>query len=367
MTENIQNIPTVSEKEKEKSPDYCYKIFQEVSGSGPETINETKNFFSNLPKLPENPLEAAFAIKNYLIDSGFEYDDKVFCMQEMLEKKRGNCLGLTLLIGAVLHERGFQAQYHIVSHSKDANSKKEDEVFEELNRGEYFDYDNPTLPQEQAEHPTLRFAPLEHPQLILGGKPFESTELEEREIRLWTTEAESVKEVTYEQVASYVYLDRARTALEIKGYDNEKGLEDLCKKCLKIYPENREAYNLLYLIGKEEGNQDLIKSSLEKYLRIGGDDSLFFYKAYLMTGDDNYLDKALEKFPAFVLAFMEKEVYQEKNPKEAKFNLAVAAWCVSNSAPLRLKDFYVAHEKKIIELFGKDKYDELILKLDQHV
>jgi len=356
-------MPVACEGEKEKSPDYCYKLFQEVSGAGPEAVDKAKIFFDSMPSLPKDPLEAAFVIKNFLIDSGFEYDDKVFCMQEMLEGKKGNCLGLTLLIGAALHERGYQVQCQIIAHPKDAISKKETTFFEELNRGEYFNYDNPILPEEQAEHAPFRFAPLEHPQLILGGKPFESTNLEKGEESSWTTEAEFIKKATYEQVASYIFLDRARTALEIKGYDNKKGLEDLCKKCLKIYPENREAYNLLYLIGKEEGNQVLIKSSLEKYLRIGGDDSLFFYKAYLMTDDENYLDKALEKFPAFTLAFTKKKVCQEKDSKEAKFNLAVAAWCVANSAPLKLKDFYIIHERKIIELYGKNKYDELIFKL----
>lgn len=366
MSKNLsfENPLSIHKGEKEKSPDYYYKIFQEISGANPEIILESKKFFKSLPKLPKNSFKAAYIIRQYLIKKGFEYDDKTFCLQDIMKSKKGNCLGLSLLIGAVLYEKEYQPKFRIVSHPEDIISKKEIKFFEELNSGDYFNYDNPTLPSEQAEHPLYRFAPLEHPQLILEGRPFEATDLEENKNKSWTVNAEMSKEVNYEQMTSYVYLDRARNLIDIENYNNKiKEVKELCNKSLSMWNENREAYCLLYSVGREESNKDLMSNSLEKYMQIGGNDSQFLYNAYLMTGDESYLDKSLDKFPAFILAFTTKKVYHEKDLKEAKFNLAVASWCIANSAPVKLKDFYLTHEKKIIDLYGEEKYRELILKL----
>ena len=77
-----------------------YKTFAEVSDAEPADIQEMRDFFRDLPKLPDNGFEAAKTVRHYLIEKGFEYDDDVFTLQDMARNKRGNCLGLSLLIAS---------------------------------------------------------------------------------------------------------------------------------------------------------------------------------------------------------------------------------------------------------------------------
>jgi hypothetical protein len=59
-------------------------------------------------RLPDHPFDAAVRIKWLLAARGFRDDATAFALPDMLERRAGNCLGLTLLIGAVLLDRGHE-------------------------------------------------------------------------------------------------------------------------------------------------------------------------------------------------------------------------------------------------------------------
>ncbi len=351
-----------SSRETKREMDLFLQQFAEVSGASPDVVEQTKKLFSGVV-LPEDSLEAAKSIRQHLIDKKFEYDDEVFCLQDMLNKKRGNCLGLSLLFGAILDSRGNKVGYETITHPKDAIDKQDNKLFSELLAGEHFDYDNPQLPalKDVPAFPIYRFVPLEHAALILDGKRFETTGLEDgEEDPQWMPEAELIQPATFPQVASNVYIDRVKIMLRRDNWDKPEQLKELVVKALKMHPDNREAWHLLWQIAHEMNDDTLKQKACERYTTIGGDDSRFHQEMYEMTKDESYLDKTLEKFPANIVPFTEKHVTLEKDPQEAKFNVAVAAWCVANSSALDLKKFYLTHEQKIRELYGEKTWKKII-------
>ncbi|KKS96594.1 hypothetical protein A3B05_02025 [Candidatus Giovannonibacteria bacterium RIFCSPLOWO2_01_FULL_43_160] len=347
MMENLENKP-IGEKNK------YYQLFQEVSGANVSDIEKTQEYFKDLPELPQDAFQAAVAIRHFLIKTGFVYDERVFKLQDMIREKSGNCLGLSLMIGSLLYERGFKPQYEIITTPKDAVFEKEKEIFEELLRGDHFDYDKPMLPKisDQAEHPLYRFMPIQHPNLILDRKTFETTNLDDiEENPRWSPEAESRIPATFEALASHIYLQQARDILVSRKYDRAY-LKELCAKALKLWSENREAYSLLWGIAQEMKDEDLKKDSYKQYIEIGGGDSRYLFRLYEMTGEEKYLDETLRKYPAHLEAFVEKNVLKEKNKKDAKFNFAVAAWMAANSSVTTLNNFYEMHSDSLKQLYN---------------
>lgn len=230
---------------------------------------------------------------------------------------------------------------------------------QELARGDHFDYAHPPLPTAQAQAPLYRFAPLEHPTIVLDEKHFETTGLEDmQEDPSWIPDAERIVSASYQQVASNVLLDRAKTAI------NERNLKEdiagLCRKGIELWPENREGWALLWEIGSVKNDAALRDVAKDRYHEIGGDDTRFYFNSYRMTGDRHALATSLERYPAYVQAFVEKGVVLEEEPQEARFNFAVASWCVANSSALRLDRFYSEHQEDMKKLFGEEKTRQLL-------
>ncbi len=309
--------------------------------------------------LPQGGIEAAQAIRKTLIAQGYQYDERVFTAGALLQKRRGNCLGYAMLIGGMLGEKGYQPSFEIILHPKDAVEAQDEKLFQELLTGEHFDYENPQLPEEEAEHPVYRFAPLEHPVLILDGLPFETTSLEEEaEDATWSPPAERRIEATYGQLASNIPLDRAKILINQGGKDAEQ-IQGLIQKSIDLWQDNRSAWALLWELARARNDDALKEGAFRRYQEIGGDDSRYHYDMFRMTDDERHLDKALERFPAYIDPFIQKKVYREPDPAEARFNFAVAAWCVANSSTSSLKNFYAEHKNKLIALFGKERAREL--------
>lgn len=336
----------ISEREKEKSP---LDLFVEVSGADESIRKEFDKTFKDL-KLPAGAFEAGNAIRMFLIDNGWTYDARVFLIQDMLKEKRGNCLGLTMLLGAALGREGFEVYYEIITGVRDAYYRAENRYFERLMRGDEFDYDNPTLPTKQNENAVASFLPLEHPIPILGGRPFETTNLEDRESYPdWEPEGERVVPASYKDVASHVLIDRARALLS----SDPKGAEKFCAAGLSLSPSNREGQYIRLLLSKASGDKGETDKLLKEYLALGDNDSRYLFNVYGLTGDKAFLDKALEKCPTHLHAFMEKFVRNESDDREAKFNFSVAAWCASSSKTIGLNEFYSIFSDELKRLFGE--------------
>jgi hypothetical protein len=330
-----------------------YDLFQTVSGAPPESTIQARQFFSNLHALDGNLLGAANTIRNYIIERGFCYDNGVFTLQDIIRKKAGNCLGLTLFIAVELLERGHHPGFRIVTHPLDAVHFADLRLFDELCRGDHFSYDKPRLPNAVAQDPIYRFGPLEHPLLVLDGKEFDLTNLDTDTDPTWTPHAEKRIDVDFSYVASCVLVDRAQVEFLSNRFDYQR-ITQCCMDAVKIRRDCIQAWELLWYIAARQRNQPLKEFARDQYLQSPGDDSRYHFNVFKMTRDDKHLDLALDSFPAYMEAFFEKHVVKIRDLREKRFNFAVTAWCVANSCVYNLHRFYDAHRRLMKTLFGEN-------------
>jgi len=307
-------------------------------------------------------LSEAQHVRRLLIDKGFCYTSDFFLAHDVIRGRRGNCLGYSLLIGGLLLDRGFDVSFQVITHPKDAVHRQDMRLFNELYRGEHFSYDNPKLPRlrDVSSYRACRFAPLEHPSLLLDGKSFEVTSLEdEEEDPNWIPEAELVRRASFDQVLSFVGIDTAQCMFE-EDEPNMATARDLVRSSLELWPGNREGWLVLWRIAVLLDDESLKGEAETRYQNLGGDDSRFYQGMYELTHDSSFLTLSLERFPANIVPFTLKHVELEVDQREAKFNLAVAACCVLNSSVLDLKRFYLRHEESVRRLFGDRTWKGLL-------
>lgn len=275
-------------------------------------------------------------------------------------KKGGNCLGLCLLIGGVLLERGFSLNFSIITRPKDAIDQKENELFQKLLTGGLLDYDRPSLPEHQADHPIFRFGPLEHPVITIDGKPFETTGLEDvDESPEWTPDAELSRSVTYRNLSGTILSEQAKRYI-CKTETDCRHVIDLSWKSIELWPENADAYFTLWVNARAIGEDTVAKHAAEKYLQFGQGTSNALWGEYCITQNPNLLTEALKQYPAFLFPFIEKHVTLEPDPREARFNFAVAAWCAGNSSVISLRNFYNEYRTELEKHFGIDTAKKLL-------
>lgn len=356
----------MTKEQKDNISQRAYNLFAETSGAKKEDAQKAMVLFDSLKPTGLGSFETAAAMRQLLIDKGFQYDDNVFCLQEMLRRKRGNCLGLTLLYGAELERRSFRPEYQIILHPLDADSL-EKQTFEKLYYGQDINYDHPALATQQAKYPQFYFGPREHPSMVLDNRPFETTGLEAGESPEWSPQAESVRSVNFEQVASNVYIDRVRIWMA-KADDNVpdeivEEMKRLALKTVELWPDNREAWGTIQHLATATSDHPLDAMAKKRYAEIGGDDSKFYYTMYKMTGEQKYLDLALERYPAYLEPFIDKRVVLETNQQDARFNLAVASFMAANSTTIILRDFYRRYGKEVERLFGTNMLKNMLSKL----
>jgi hypothetical protein len=328
-----------------------YDLFQSVSGAPRESILQAKQFFSDLPGMDGNLAGAASTIRNYIIAHGFSYDDRVFTLQDILTKKAGNCLGLTLFIAVELLERGLRLGFRIVTHPLDAVHSADLRLFEELCRGDHFDYDDPILPRAVAQEPMYRFGPLEHPLLVLDGQEFDLTNLDTETDPTWTPPAEKRVDVDFSYIASCVLVDRAQVEFLSNRFDYAR-ITQLCMDAVAMRRDCMQAWELMWYIGARQRNRALKDLARKQYLNFTADDSRYHYNVFEMTRNQKHLDLALDRFPAYLDAFFERHVVKARDPREKRFNFAVSAWCVANSCVYKLHRFYDTHRRMMKTLFG---------------
>ncbi|MFH0814640.1 MAG: hypothetical protein V1902_00910 [Candidatus Falkowbacteria bacterium] len=357
--EGSVNLSAVGQEQPEQTAEYYFDLFREASGGDQQDVENARRLFLNLPKLKPNAFDSGKMVRDYLKENGFSYDSSVYKLQDVVRLRKGNCLSLSLIIGLIMKERGIEQKFQTLVHPMDAVYQYEMRLFDELKSGEHFDFHNPVLPDAQADSPQYYFAPVEHPVLFLDGRHLETTSISEDEISSAETDtgekvaAESTRDSSFGELIGQVYFCRVVDAK--KSGDLAQAIE-LCKKSLEIYPRGRESWGMLESLAEQTGDKELMEKAKNEYLAIGGHDSLYYFSLYAMTQDANFLDKALERFPAYADAFTAKNVRNMLGRvDEAKFNFAVAAWCVANSRVLDLRQFYERNQDIMIKLFGKEK------------
>ena len=346
-------------KTHEKENQSAFGMYREASGASEKETQTLRNVFSAIPP-GLSAIETAHEMRRKLITQGFQYNDRLFRLQDILKKKGGNCLGLSLLIGAELLERGFQPSFRLITRPKDAIAKKEQELFDRLTTGGVLDYDKPKLPEHQADHPIYRFVPLSHPALILDGVTFETTGLDDvEENPEWTPEAEETIEVSFQELTGTVYSESARQTKKTTRIGIEKAIE-LEKKSLIIWPGNLDALLYLWECAKAIGDEKTAEDAASEYMKSMSKASSALWGKYCISNDPVFLNRALEQYPSYLYPFIEKHVTLEPDMREARFHFAVAAWCIGNSSGISLIDFYTTHRSDLERLFGAEEAERLI-------
>ena len=77
--------------------------YLEVSGAdkGEPYVSRVCELIAHLPELADDDRIALLQIKNALFEAGFPYDQDTFLAQDVITKRRGNCLGLPLFMGVL--------------------------------------------------------------------------------------------------------------------------------------------------------------------------------------------------------------------------------------------------------------------------
>ncbi len=344
---------------------HYWPILSMVSGCEGTQTKKLRELFSDLPVLPPDIMDAALQIRSFLISSGWTYDDGALTAQDLVKHRRGNCLSLSLLFGAILRERGFRVRYRIVSNPRDANFRRDQKVFNELTSGDRLDFQNPALPKSQLQgiEAVNRFAPFNHPVLILDGKSFETTSLDPDDDPRFSPPSESISDdLLFQEVASNVLIDRARFLFQKTPLTPADilVLYEMIDRSLHMWGTNPEAWHFLWSLGSFQGNAYIARIAQRRYEAWSHVNSRSLFVRYNMTKTPELLSESLKRCGVYLEAFVEKHVNLEPDPREKRFNLAVALWCCSMSGSYDMLTMVRAHRSSIIELFGAEAHHQLL-------
>lgn len=323
-----------------------------------------------------DPFKAAVQVKSQLRKLGFHYDDHVFKLGDMLKKKSGNCLGLTLLVGAILAYHGVEADYQVILNPRDsvdeADAEMFDRLFDDKPETRLIDQQNPDLfslrewQDDLKDSPDRnhRFVSLEHPSLSFGDKSLELTNLEDEAVHAdWFPKYDRKTKLSYEQLASCVLTEEIKRLTDLANpTEAEYGkVVGIFRRAIKAWPENREAYSILAMYAAKYGDMTLAQECADKYEKIGGNDSRYFLTLYTLTSDPQYAEKAFWKDTHNLNAFYEHKISTAKDNLSKRRYLAIASWMAAFSSFVDLEDFYEHLAKNdIIDAYGEDYYTDLM-------
>jgi len=330
--------------------------------------NEFNRLSSKLPELPFESRETLEIVARHLYSEGFTYREGYATIEDVVVSKGGSCLGLSALVTAILLKKKKSPECKILIRPYDAVNEADKKLFAELMSGEYFDYEQPKIPkikdQPRIENRVNRFVPLGHPIVVLDGVPLETTLMfEEDQIPFVEFLAETTGSHGPEILLSYLFSDHAKILLrslqacKVIPQTTLREFGNTILHSLEIFPDNRDALMLKWQYACFIQDEKLQTEAKEHLLRLGPVDSDMSYKLWIATGDVRYLDTTLEQFPEHILAFLDRKVFLEPDPKEARMNLAVALWCIAYSNVLDLQVFYkdLQIRAKLRELFPTTK------------
>ena len=328
--------------------------FIEVSGANSNIRRDFDSLKHNLPDLSKDLEIATIQVKEALANAGFSYVADSFTIQDMLQRKGGNCLGLPLLIGCLLDQAGHSPRFKLVTRPQDVVDRLEadfyDRTIEETGYG-------CTQLADREEFPIYRFVPLEHLVLDVNGKLMEATSREHH----FVVSSESSRDVSFEQVLSQVYKDRALGAIA-NGQAEEA--RDLANRGLELWRGNRQLFSVIAGLSTDAFDDESYESAVRNFQRLDGEDSLTNLQRYYFTEDPAFLEKALSQYPSFAEAITARaRNLVRENSQEAKFLFSVASQLYANSQHLDLGSFYVANADELSRLFGPEK---VLRKLETH-
>ncbi len=347
--------------------------FAAVSGADDEAVRAARAIAEGAA-LGVSADEAAARVKSRLVAAGVRDQPEVFTLDEMIAQRGGNCLGLTLFIGAALREAGHQPMFVLRRNPFDDVHAAGEEHFALLcDPDEGVDEDS-RLPDAADCTSRFRFIPVEHASLELDGTPFEATTLARETSSTWTTNAESIERIGFDELCATVWLERSKMLLRAQPVASNRrsvGLRRairLALRGLREAPGHREGWADLWRMTRTLSSpmfERIAKVASARYAAFDGRDSLFAFTRYRMTGATRHLDDALARFPSYAEAYFEKHVVLARDPAEARVGIARTAWMIAESEILDLERFYREHADAIARAFSEAELEELLASFSE--
>jgi hypothetical protein len=336
-------------------------------------------------RLPGHPFDAAVHIKRCLAGRGFRDDASAFTLPDMLARRAGNCLGLTLLVGAVLIDRGHEVAFVVRLDPLDDVHDAGVEYYRRLHDPQRGVDGDSRLPEARDRAARFRFVPVEHASIVLPGagrdRVFEATNLIDLEVPPgWAPAAETNRTLAFEALAEAVWCERAKAL--VRGAAGEPSTWRLALRlalrAARGDRENREAWTEIWQAARAVGRPALAAAASAHHARRGGDDSLFWFTRYRMTGDETCLDRALARLPEYAEAYLEKHVVvplahgvaddaldELDQLDELRRRFVIAAWMVARSEILELEAVYRCHAEIVARLFSPEELAALRASFDE--
>lgn len=324
----------------------------EASGAVGEKALETREAFNLLVRsMPFikgiNTCEAADKIKKYIFDAGFQYGRNEFKADEVLLRRKGNCLGLPLLIGAMLKEKEIEVKFADIIGPRDAVYPEEQRYYGRL----FSEIDFRSTPKlaEPVEDPIYTFASLGHVLLDVDGKLIETTGRDAEP----PLEFQSRRLINFRQALSHVYKDRAVTKFNKGSYS---GLKQLQKKGLELWPENACLIGDIALVALEEFDDLSAAQHISRYAALNRQDALYHDYMYLLTDSEEHYQRAITMNPTEAPVRLHKVVALNKMDfKERAIDLSILSHCYAESGVLGLDSFLLKSFSCLGELFDSEE------------
>jgi hypothetical protein len=333
-----------------------FALLAEVGGGDPACAAEARALFAG--PLPPHPFDAALRAKRILAGRGFRDDATAFCLPEMLARRGGNCLGLTLLVGAALIDRGHDVGFVVRLAPLDDVHDAGVDYFARLLDG--VDGDS-RLPEASDRSASGRFIPVEHASIVLAGdQSFEATNLADLEVPPgWAPVAEASRRIGFVELAATVWAERAKLA------QDPRAMVAFARRALRADPGNREPWVEVWRAALALGRRALADAAAARYLAAAGDDSLYYFTRYRMRGDERDLDRALARLPSYAEAYAEKHALVPlarggADDHDIRRHLAIAAWLAAGSEILDLARFYRDRADAYARVFSADELAALL-------
>jgi len=324
-------------------------------------------------RLPAEAFDAAVRVKRVLAARGFRDDATGFALPDMLARRAGNCLGLTLLVGAVLIDRGHEVEFAVRLDPFDDVHDAGVEYYRRLHDPRRGVDGDSRLPEARDRAAQFRFVPVEHSSIVLvttgGDRAFEATNLVDLEVPPgWAPAAEAVRRIDFGGLSAAVWCERAKAMAREAASAPERWREvlQLALRGVRGDRGNREAWTEVWQAARALGREALAATAMARH-GAAGDDSLFWFTRYRMTGDEACLDRALERLAEYADAYIEKHAVlpaarglDDDAVDEVRRRFAIGAWLVARSEVLDLEALYRRHAELVSRLYGADELAALL-------
>lgn len=334
-------------------PHVCWQRLGEASCVGDETsLRAAHRLSQRMPSLSADAFVAANTVTRFLLAQKWRYHPNVYSLPEMVERRAGNCLGLSCLYGALLEARGLQPTYELVVGPKAFHRRDEQVILDHLLGGHVFSFESPLLPERAVRGcELLHFCTLEHPRLVLEGKRFETTTLAEQEPSEIT--AESVRVINYQQLVSMVLYERAHGLCD--GLRPDLALaQRLLERAHGLDPQNAELVYEQSTIALQQFDDESFDRAFATYTSKEETHSQYYLQRHYLSGSVEDLDRGLVGNPTDMRLWTLRHVVFEQDQSTQRANFAVVAQCVARSEFMNLGTFYAQHAYLLAKLFPND-------------